>query len=82
MIVATYYFTKWVEAESLAVSPQVREVDVKKIIRNILSWFGIPRALVSDNGNQFVGQKVKKMLDELKIEFYNSKGATCNAIGG
>lgn len=50
-----------------------REVDVKKFIRNnIISRFGIFRALVSDNGTQFVGQKVKKILDELKIEFYNS----------
>ena len=27
---------------------------------------------MSDNITQFVGQNVKKLLDELKIEFYNS----------
>ena len=27
---------------------------------------------MSDNGTKFMGQKVKKLLDELKIEFYNS----------
>ena len=35
-----------------------RQVDMKKFIRNnILSRFGIPKALVSDIGTQFVGQK-------------------------
>ena len=57
------------EAEPLA---QIREVDVIRFIhRNILSRFGIPRAFVSNNETQFVGQKVKDILDELKIEFYN-----------
>ncbi|GFS36152.1 hypothetical protein Acr_00g0044380 [Actinidia rufa] len=40
--------------------------------RNILSRFGIPRAFVSDNGTQFVGSKVRNLLEQLKIEFYNS----------
>ena len=49
------------------------EVDVIKFIRhNILSRFGISRAFVSDNRTQFVGQKVKRLLNKLKIEFYNS----------
>ncbi|XP_057488501.1 uncharacterized protein LOC130774471 [Actinidia eriantha] len=70
LIAATDYFTKWVEAEPLA---QIRETDVVKFIRgNILSRFGIPRAFVSDNGTQFVGSKVRGLLDQLKIEFYNS----------
>ncbi|GFZ00954.1 hypothetical protein Acr_14g0005890 [Actinidia rufa] len=70
LLVATDYFTKWVEAEPLA---QIRETDVIRFIRgNILSKFGIPRAFVSDNGTQFVGSKVRGLLEQLKIEFYNS----------
>ena len=70
LLVATDYFTKWVEAEPLA---QIRETDVIRFIRgNILSRFGIPRAFVSDNGTQFVGSKVRNLLEQLKIEFYNS----------
>ncbi|GFS42838.1 hypothetical protein Acr_00g0081980 [Actinidia rufa] len=70
LLAATDYFTKWVEAEPLA---QIRETNVIRFIRrNILSRFGIPRAFVSDNGTQFVGSKVKNLLEELKIEFYNS----------
>ena len=57
---------------SLITGP-IREVDVTKFIRrNILLRFGIPRAFVSDNKTKFIGQKVKNMLFELKIKFYNS----------
>ena len=45
---------------------------IRFIQRNILSRFGIPRAFVSDNGTQFVSKKVKDLLEQLKIEFYNS----------
>ncbi|XP_057484915.1 uncharacterized protein LOC130771317 [Actinidia eriantha] len=70
LLAATDYFTKWIEAEPVA---QIREVDVIKFIRqNILSRFGIPPAFVSDNGTQFVGSKVRRLLEQLKIEFYTS----------
>ena len=50
-----------------------RETNVIRFIcRNILSKFGILRPFVLDNGTQFVGQKVKDLLGQLKIEFYNS----------
>ncbi|GFS40182.1 hypothetical protein Acr_00g0066980 [Actinidia rufa] len=70
LLATTDYFTKWVEAEPLA---QIRETDVIRFIRgSILSRFGIPRAFVSNNGTQFVGSKVRSLLEQLKIEFYNS----------
>ncbi|GFZ05267.1 hypothetical protein Acr_17g0008390 [Actinidia rufa] len=69
VLAATDYFMKWVEAEPLA---QIREVDMIKFIRrSILSRFDIPWAFVSDNSTQFVGSKVKNLLEKLKIEFYN-----------
>ena len=40
LLVGTDYFTKWVEAESLA---NIRVVDAKKFIwRNIVTRFGVP----------------------------------------
>ena len=45
---------------------------IKFIHRNILSRFDIPRALVLDNRTQLLGQKVKDLLGQVKIEFYNS----------
>ena len=45
------YFTKWAEAELLAT---ITEKKIENfIVKNILSRFGIPRVLVSDNGRQF-----------------------------
>ena len=61
LLATTDYFTKWVEAEPLA---QIREADVIRFIhKNILSRFGIPRAFVSDNDTQFVGSKVRNLLE-------------------
>ena len=53
LITATDYFTKWIEAEPLALI--TKHVVMKFVKRNIFTQFGIPRALISDNGTQFVG---------------------------
>lgn len=48
VVVAMDYFTKWVKVKALA---NIRNVDVKKFVwKNIITRFGVPRALVSDNG--------------------------------
>ena len=48
LLVATDYFTKWIEAEPLA---KICDVDEKNCRwRNIFTRFGIPRAIVTDNG--------------------------------
>ncbi|XP_028084862.1 uncharacterized protein LOC114285981 [Camellia sinensis] len=72
-IATTDYFTKWVEAEPLAT---MKEKDVKKFVwQNVITRFGIPRALVSDNGTQFDRKIFHGFCEELKIEFYNSMPA-------
>ena len=51
MLVDTDYFTKWVETELLA---NIRDVDAKRFVwKNIVTRFGIPHTLISDNGLQF-----------------------------
>ena len=48
LLVGTDYFTKWVEAEPLA---NIRDVDAKKFVwKNIVTQFGVPHVLISDNG--------------------------------
>ena len=50
-VVAVDYFTKWAESEALAT---ITEKQIEKfVLRNIICRFGVPRALVSDNGRQF-----------------------------
>ena len=48
VLVAVDYFTKWAEAEALA---NIWDVDVKKFVwKNIITRFGVPDSLISDNG--------------------------------
>ncbi|NCG69396.1 reverse transcriptase-like protein [Bacillus coagulans] len=65
LLVGTDYFTKWVEAEPLA---NIRDVDVKKFIwKNIVTRFGIPHTLISDNGLQFDSKAFRSYCSELGI---------------
>ena len=46
-LVSIDYFTKWVEAEPLE---NIRDVDAKRFVwKNIVTRFGIPHTLISDN---------------------------------
>lgn len=47
LIIATDYYTKWVEVEPLV---HITTGEVEKFIwRNIISRFGVPYAIISDN---------------------------------
>ena len=51
LLIGTDYFTKWVKAEPLA---NIRDVDAKKFIwKNIVTRFGVPYSLITNNGLQF-----------------------------
>ena len=64
-MVGTDYFTKWVEAEPLA---NIRDVDAKRFVwRNIVTRFGVPQTLISDNGLQFDSKAFRRYCCELGI---------------
>ena len=66
LLVCTDYFTKWVEAEPLV---NIRDVDVKRFIwKNIVTRFGIPNVLISDNGLQFDSKAFRKYCSDLGIK--------------
>ena len=68
VIVAVDYFTKWTEAESLAT---ITEQKVRNFVwRAVICRFGIPRALVSDNGKQFDNPKFREFCAEPRIRNY------------
>uniref|UniRef100_A0A2N9GHT1 Integrase catalytic domain-containing protein n=1 Tax=Fagus sylvatica TaxID=28930 RepID=A0A2N9GHT1_FAGSY len=73
LIVATDYFTKWIEAEPLT---HIREVDTKRFLwKRVVTRFGIPWAVISDNGTQFEGKLFKGLCSELGIRnFFSSPG--------
>ncbi|XXG73545.1 hypothetical protein AAC387_Pa07g2448 [Persea americana] len=61
-IVATDYFTKWVEVEPLS---SITEQDTKNFVwKNIITRFGILRTLISDNGMQFDSNFFKSFCHE------------------
>uniref|UniRef100_A0A2N9IV79 Uncharacterized protein n=1 Tax=Fagus sylvatica TaxID=28930 RepID=A0A2N9IV79_FAGSY len=65
LIVATDYFTKWVEAEPLA---RITDSESRKFVwKNIITHFGIPKCLISDNGTQFDNGPFKKYCSEFGI---------------
>ena len=65
LLVGTDYFTKWVEAEPLA---NIRDADAKRFVwRNIVTRFGVPRVLISDNGLQFDSKAFRRYCCELGI---------------
>ena len=65
LIVGTDYFMKWVEAEPLA---NIRDEDAKRFVwKSIVTWFGIPHVLISDNGLQFDSKMFRNYCSELGI---------------
>ena len=70
IIIAVDYFTKWAEAEPLAT---ITEQKIRNFVwRSIICRFGIPRALVSNNGKQFDNAKFRDFCAELRIKNYYS----------
>lgn len=59
-------FTKWIEAEPLA---SISALQVQKFLwRNIITRFGVPHTLVTDNGLQFTDRKLNEFLAGLGIQ--------------
>ena len=59
------YFTKWVEAESLA---NIRDVNTKRFIwKNIVTRFRVPYTVISDNGLQFDSKTFRRYCCDLGI---------------
>ena len=79
IVVGVDYVTKWAEVEPLAM---ITEQKVRKFVwRSIICKFGIPRALVSDNGKQFDNPKFRDLCSELRIKNYFSSLAHSQSNG-
>ena len=65
LLVSTDYFTKLVEAKPLA---NIRDMDAKRFIwKNIVTRFGVPHALILDNGLQFDSKTFRSYYGKLGI---------------
>ena len=66
LLVAIDYFTKWVEAEALAM---ITEARIQNFVwKNIICRFGIPLMIISDNGRQFDSQGFRDFCSDLGIK--------------
>ena len=66
LLVATDYFSKWVEAEAYV---STKDKDVTKFVwKNIICQFKIPQAIIADNGPQFDSIVFRNFCSELKIQ--------------
>lgn len=66
LLVATDYFTKWVEAKAFAT---IKDKDVTKFLwKSIICHFGIPWVIISDNGPQIDSSNYRKFCVELWIK--------------
>ena len=65
LIVAIDYFTKWIEAEPLAT---ITAQQVQKFTwKNVICRHGLPNAIVTDNGRQFIDKGFEEFLQQLGI---------------
>ncbi|MCI34642.1 gypsy retrotransposon integrase-like protein [Trifolium medium] len=64
LIVAVDCFTKWIEAESLV---KITAFNILRFFKwNVLARFGVPLAVVTDNGTQFTDRKFQEFLAKIR----------------
>lgn len=74
VMVGIDYMTKWAEAKALRTITQ--DDAIRFVQDHIVTRFGIPVTLISDNGTQFVGRKFCKYLSDLGIK--HKKASVCH----
>nr|AAX94884.1 retrotransposon protein, putative, unclassified [Oryza sativa Japonica Group]AAX94911.1 retrotransposon protein, putative, unclassified [Oryza sativa Japonica Group]ABA92939.1 retrotransposon protein, putative, unclassified [Oryza sativa Japonica Group] len=79
ILVATDYFTKWVEAIPL------KKVDsgdaIQFVQEHIIYRFGIPQTITTDQGSIFVSDEFVQFVDSVGIKFLNSSPYYAQANG-
>jgi transposase InsO family protein len=70
VLVATDYFTKWMEGVPLK-NMTHKEV-IHYILEHIVHRFGIPQTLTTDQGSSFVSHQVCEFAESLKIKLLSS----------
>jgi hypothetical protein len=70
VLVATDYFTKWIEAVPLKNMTHLEVI--KFITEHIIHIFGIPQTLTTDQGTSFMSKEVREFAESYKIKLLNS----------
>ncbi|XP_058078595.1 uncharacterized protein LOC131226905 [Magnolia sinica] len=70
ILVAVDYFTKWIKATSYTTITTLHVIKFMK--NNTISHYGIPQAIITDNGTPFVNKRMGDFLDKFKIQCHRS----------
>ncbi|XP_013607926.1 PREDICTED: uncharacterized protein LOC106314629 [Brassica oleracea var. oleracea] len=66
LLIATDYFSKWVEAEELS---RIIDLQVRKFLWTyVITRFRVPHEIVTDNGPQFTSQNFKEFCRDCGIK--------------
>ena len=66
LLVVTDYFSKWVEAEAFS---RITNLQIRKFLwTNVITRFGVPHEIVSDNGPQFTSDNFKEFCKDWRIK--------------
>jgi hypothetical protein len=65
ILVAVDYVSKWIEA--IPSQNNDHKTMIKFLKENILSWFGIPRAVISDGGTHFCNKPFESLMKKYGI---------------
>jgi IS30 family transposase len=70
VLLATDYFTKWVEAIPLKKVTSDNMVEFVK--EHIICRFGIPQTITTDQGTQFTSSEFREFAESMEIKILNS----------
>ena len=70
IITVVEYVTKWVEEEPIDTCSS--EIAAKFIYKNIITRFGCPITLISDQGSHFINKTIKALTYQFKIDHRRS----------
>jgi transposase InsO family protein len=80
VVVAVEYFSKWIEAKPLATMTSA--IVQKFLWQNIVCRFGVPKAIIVDNGTQFDAETFKTFCYQIgtKIHFASVRHPESNGL--
>ncbi|XP_061351535.1 uncharacterized protein LOC133296546 [Gastrolobium bilobum] len=74
LIVTIDYFTKWIEAEALAI---ISTSNIRRFFyRKIICRFGVLHSIINDNGTQFLDKMFNQVLQDLHIKHRTTPHST------
>jgi hypothetical protein len=79
VLLATYYFTKWVEA--IPLKKVTSENMVEFVREHIIYRFGIPQTITTDQGTQCTSSEFREFAESMGIKLLNSSPYYAQANG-